>query len=192
MSILKRDYFDAYSIMSLNHRQRKNNYYKINCIKIISRFLTNYVIPRYIWNKREGFVKVKVCWNSDERYLGQSEKPEFEFIFDFKTFNNINVFIRSPKHKTKEYNVTSFMSIVNILKNKLKNIVKRYNEKNIIDYDLNLDRLSDMVIENDFGERIDYVELYNQNEEQLIRVIFIAIDSYYLGCHTEEHPFNYY
>jgi hypothetical protein len=193
---LNRNYHDAYSIMLLNNRGRKQNYYNKNYKKIINKFIIDNVIQKKRWWSKGDLIIVKICWNVDERYLYHIEFPEVELKFEFNKFNDINLFVSyglypECRKKMNYLHLKSFASIINILKHYLKDIVKKYSDIN--DDNWELQNTSDVVIENDIAERIDYFELYNLNEDEIIRSIFIAIDSYYLGIHVEHHPcvFNY-
>jgi hypothetical protein len=185
-----RDYRDAYSIMSLNETQRKKKYYKKNGMKIIGRSCYQYLFPFIRLNLGAATDTLRVAFgaNSNTYMINHRQRPIVEFLFGIIRFDCIYLTIIEKGISVYEIeSATSFVSLIPILKKYLDPIVEYFDApRNFSEMDIR-EPCSEMTIHNSRYELIDNMPLYEITSEEIIRMMFIAIDSEYLNIPVDNH-----
>jgi hypothetical protein len=205
---MQRDYYDAFSIMCFNTEERKKNYYQKNALKIIERFVHNYVLP-YIICSQITPMYTYIGWNCNSFCINYRDYPEVKFKIYFNSFKKLTLIVKIP-HSRGELkhcyeNVPNFISLKKKLEAYLAIPLIKYNSgfTGEIDYDSQF-RLNEVVIISrynkreriidrnreyrDFNEVIDSENLYNTNAIDIIRMIFVALDSQFRNIGVYFHP----
>jgi hypothetical protein len=125
---MRKCYYSAFYIMMLNHVQRKKKYYEKNSIKIICRFVYNYVKP-YIASKKKkqmfGKLQLLIGWNYNTNMLNWRDEPYLTVIFDIYSLRKIEIVTLksipfSRQKELRKFNVNNIVSGVNKIKDVLQ------------------------------------------------------------------------
>lgn len=185
-----RNYSNALSILRLHENQRKKKYYKKYGMKIVGRFCYQNLIPKIKlnWGLAPNTFRVVFGTNSNSHLLHRRYVPDVEILFDIFNYHCIYLTIIKTGIVVDEIeNASSLVSLVPILKKCLEPVVERFNApRNFSEMDIR-EPCSEMTIQNRTWELIDYMPLYEITSEEIIRMIFIAIDSEYLNIPVDYH-----
>lgn len=177
----KRDYYDVFSIVSFNNTERKKNYYKKNGNKIIGHFCYRNILP----NNMMKHIKVSVGTNSNRWIYNYRYGPIVEFMFDIFNYHHICLTIVETTNVVKYQNIRSLASLIPIMREYLELAVDLFNNScDLTEREV----MSEMTIYDKLGHLREYTSLYEMSADELIRIIFIAIDSLYLRIHVDDHP----
>jgi hypothetical protein len=187
-------YHLVYDVIRLNNKERKQKYYMKNWTNILRQFICYTALPRTKWHKL-GSITVKIGWSDDYHIINYNrDLPEVEFKFLLTNFNNIILMIYTYNEFGKNisiYEARTFATFIPTLRKYIDVALKNRKERYIndyYDYYSQLERLDKMVIQDLYGSNIDYVSLDLFSSNELIKQMFVAIDSHYLNIHVDTHP----